>query len=85
MWSRREAVAYVFDADPELILINTFVAKFQPNGLTARVARDPRIRKRYRRAYVVNGVVTFYERNDIYSSERTRVPPAATVRNLAKK
>ena len=85
MVSRREAVDYVFDADPELILINTFVAKFQPNGLTARVARDPRIRKRYRRAYVVNGVVTFYERNDIYSSERTRVPPAATVRNLAKK
>jgi hypothetical protein len=83
--SNQEALDYVFDANPELILINTFVTNVHPDGLTARIARDPRIKQAYRRAYVVNSVIIFSERKDIYSPDRNLVPPAATVHSLAKK
>ncbi len=78
-----DALDAVFERRPELILVNSFVTQSLPEGLTARIARDPRIASDYELAYIVNRIVRIYERKDIYSPDRTRVPRGAIVRNLA--
>lgn len=83
MVGRRDALDYVFDRGPELILLNKFVVKFNPRSLTAAITRDHRLASGYKRAYIVNDFVVIYERNDIYSAYRTQIPIGATVENLA--
>jgi hypothetical protein len=74
-------MSYIFDEEPELIIINDLGAQY-PRTLPGRLSRDPRLRERYTPAYLVNKVVRIYERKDIYSRERNRVPRGAVVKAI---
>jgi hypothetical protein len=69
--NRAEALDSIFEAGPDVIMLNEVVTKKLPAGLTNGMARDARLDRFYRKKYRLNRLVLVYERKGI----RAR-PPA---------
>lgn len=75
------ALDSIFEQNPELILVNDFGTQYVWH-IPSRLTRDPRLRARYREAFLVNGIMRVYERNDLEWRERMFVPRGAKVVGL---
>ena len=63
-YTEREALDYVFAAEPDLIMINRWVTRRLPGSLPALIGRDRRLRTRYARRAVLADLVVLYEKKD---------------------
>lgn len=66
-WQNRPCTAqaaldYLFDINSDLILINRWLVRRLPGSLTAKLSRDPRLKRRYKRRAVLGELVSLYER-----------------------
>ncbi len=74
---RNQVLDHVFDAEPDVILINKALAN-NPGKLPRLLRHDPRFQADYEPVYLLAGIVRVYERKGILRSD-TIVPPGLIV------
>jgi hypothetical protein len=73
-WEKRpetaqDALDYLFDFDPDVILINQWLVQNLPGTLTARFSKDERLEQRYVRRAALANLVVLYERKGTERAE----------------
>ncbi len=83
-WNKKKAVDHIFDQQPELIIINNFVAR-NPSSIAASLGSDTRLSDRYRHALNINNFVIVYERIDLPSKSNYIHSHLLSINNIATK
>jgi hypothetical protein len=78
--SRQAGLDYLFEAKPDLIMLNRFVVERRPETLSSALSRDPRLRGRYLRRFVLADLVEIWERVGETTAEPI-VPRGLSVRD----
>jgi hypothetical protein len=73
-WNHERAIDYIFDREPEVIMVHRFVMRLGPNSIAARMQRDARIAKNYTAKYSVNYALV-YERNGLQRKSQEVIFP----------
>jgi hypothetical protein len=68
------ALNYLFDLNPDLILLNEVTAFEDPAGIPVRLSQDPRLANGYELRYTLAGFVDVYERKSAPRKQRLEVP-----------
>jgi hypothetical protein len=79
--TEEEALDYIFNKNPDLILVNQAFPKYFAHTLPAKIERDPRLLERYKLKYVVNDTVNFYESQNLITADPLKIPKGCTVTN----
>jgi len=79
----QEALDYVFNKNPELIMIHQYYLKNFPDSLPAKIEREPRFQERYELKYVVNKVVNFYQSRNLKTAEPLKIPKGCIVETIS--
>ena len=77
--TEQNALDFIFNKNPDLILVNQAFQKYLPHTLPAKIEHDPRLRERYELKYVVNNTVTFYHSRNLKTAWPLKIPEGCVV------
>ena len=79
-FSQREMLDYVFQAEPDVVMVNRFVVLSAGDSLPKRIEKDPRLRRDYVMRFQLGDWVTVYERKRMMRGP-VEIPSGLTVRD----
>jgi hypothetical protein len=79
--SAQDALDYVFDRRPDLILLNRYLIKRLPQTLPGLISRDPRLARLYEPRWRLGGLIELHERKGL-RARSLRVPDGLGIEPL---